>query len=146
MEVTTLIRKLLYRVDDGLLNLVDEIIQNPLSGPVSPEVLNPLLGLVLGRLDVNLDRLQSTENSTFPRYMHLTTLRSSIESLLNNPLLYAYTSAIILLSYYIWKEYDERNRNQQSGQRSKETGDRIPKTGEGLSPRGPAQIRGNKNL
>lgn len=146
MKISQSIRDLTHRLDERLFDIIDSVIRAPFTGPVSPELLNPLLGVVLGRLDVYCDERQSAEPMGMAEYLHWTTMRSAILLLLNNPLLYAYTSAIIFISYYIWKEEHERNSNEQGGRREKEAGDIVPQTGASSTSRSPQKIRGNKNI
>ena len=139
--ITMMIRNLVRRLDDRLIRITDEILEYPLMGPTSPEILNPLVGLVCARLDVQLQAVQSDDHQpmTLPGYFNVVSAKQSIESLMGHPLIYAYTAGIIMLSYYLWREH-EANHDQRGGQWTQEEGSILPPKGTGITSRGAQTI------
>jgi hypothetical protein len=133
MSVTKMITMLVRRMDDRLIRITDSILEYPLTGPTSPAILNPLVGLVCARLDAQLQGVQSDDGIpvTAQSYFTLVSAKSSIESLMNHPLIYAYTASIIMLSYYLWKEHYESNQNNSGRPWPQETGGATASPGTG---------------
>ena len=127
------------KLSKELVAITDKAVEREMIEPVTPTLLNVLVGLVAGRLyaEINGKITSSDVQFTIDQAMDATTKRSAITKLVANPLIYWYTSAVIVLAYFIWKEHHARDADKSSRRRQTETKKKVSKKGTTRSKKRP---------